>query len=33
MVEKTPDIEEIRALVGDSLCELWLQLCDGIDRK
>ena len=33
MLEKTPDIEEIRALVGDLLCELWLQLCDEIDRK
>lgn len=33
MLEKTPDIEEIIALVGDSLCELWFQLCDEIDRK
>ena len=33
MLEKTPDIEEIRALVGDSLYELWFKLCDEIDRK
>ena len=33
MLEKSPDIEKIRALIGNPLCELWLQLCDTIDRK
>ena len=33
MLEKAPDIQKIRALVGVPLCELWLKLCDAIDEK
>ena len=33
MMEKPPDIEEIRALVGSPLCEIWVKLCDAIDMK
>ena len=32
-MEKPPDIEEIRALVGSPLCEIWVKLCDAIDMK
>ena len=33
MQEKEMDIEKIRALAGVSLCELWIKLCDEINRK
>lgn len=33
MLEKAPDIEGIRALVGEPLCELWFRLCMAIDEK
>lgn len=33
MLEKMPNMEEINALVGTSLCEVWTKLCAAINEK
>lgn len=33
MLKKMPDMEEINALVGTSLCEVWTNLCAAINEK
>lgn len=33
MLEKKPNMEEINALIGTSLCEVWTNLCAAIDEK